>query len=82
MDVAATLTSKGQITVPKPVRDALGLADGDRLLFRIVDGHAVIARIPDFLELAGSIRVPPALRGADWPTIEQLADDALADEWT
>lgn len=29
----ATLTSKGQLTVPKVVRDALGLAAGDRVQF-------------------------------------------------
>jgi AbrB family looped-hinge helix DNA binding protein len=29
MDVAAQLSSKGQLTVPKAVRDALGLNEGD-----------------------------------------------------
>ena len=29
----ATITSKGQITVPKPVRDALQLHSGDRVEF-------------------------------------------------
>ena len=30
-----TITEKGQITVPKPVRDALGVSYGGRVVFRI-----------------------------------------------
>lgn len=69
MDVSAKVTSKGQITLPKPVRDALGLAPGDRVLFRVENGHALLARTPNLLELAGSIPVPPELRGASWDEI-------------
>jgi AbrB family looped-hinge helix DNA binding protein len=58
MDVAAQLNSKGQITIPKPVRDALGLAEGDEVVFS-VQGHVVtLARAPDFLGLAGTVDVP------------------------
>src|SRR4051812_1044150 len=34
MDVAARLTSKGQVTIPKAVREALGLREGDQVIFR------------------------------------------------
>lgn len=81
MDVAATLTSKGQITVPKSVRDALGLTEGDDVLFRVEGSHAVIAKIPDFLDLAGSISIPPDIADNDWSTIEQIAEHR-AGEWT
>ena len=41
----ATITSKGQLTVPKEVRKRLGLGVGDRVLFRIEDsGEATLAR--------------------------------------
>lgn len=42
----ATLTSKGQVTIPKPVRDALGLATGDRVEFAIGPGGEVRLEVP------------------------------------
>lgn len=33
MDAAAKMTSKGQVTVPKAVRDALGIKKGDEIFF-------------------------------------------------
>jgi antitoxin PrlF len=39
----ATLTSKGQVTIPKPCRDKLGLKTGTLLDFEAVDG-VLIAR--------------------------------------
>ena len=69
MDVAATVTSKGQVTLPKSVRNALGLNAGDRILFRVLDGRAVLSKVPDFLDLAGSVPVPVERRGEDWARI-------------
>ncbi len=80
MDVAAKMTSKGQVTVPKAVRDALGLGVGDEVVFR-VDGHrAVLARTKDFLELAGSIPVPATKRNVAWDDVVRRtrADRAAA----
>ena len=44
MDVAAKVTSKGQVTVPKAVRDALGIHEGDEVVFRVEGNRAVLAR--------------------------------------
>ncbi|MFH1329189.1 MAG: AbrB/MazE/SpoVT family DNA-binding domain-containing protein [Actinomycetota bacterium] len=63
MDVAATVTSKGQITLPKSVRRALGLTTGGRVGFRVEAGRAVLARTEDLLDLAGSVPVPGETRG-------------------
>lgn len=77
MDVAATLTSKGQLTVPKAVRDALGLREGDRVVFRVLKGRAVVSRSPALLELAGAVPVPAQARGASWPEIRHRARRGL-----
>ncbi len=69
MEVSARVTSKGQVTIPKSVRDALDLHEGDELLFRVEQSRAVVAKTPDFLSLAGSVSVPAAKRGTEWTQI-------------
>lgn len=69
MDERARLTSKGQVTIPKRVREALRLREGDELLFRVERDRAVVAKTPDFLELAGSVAVPEAKRGTAWDEV-------------
>ncbi len=69
MDVAAKLTSKGQLTIPKAVRDALGLEEGDEVIFRVEGNRAVLARTPDFLTLAKAVRVPAVKRNVAWDEV-------------
>jgi antitoxin PrlF len=54
----AKLTSKGQITIPKEVREALGLQTGDRLAFRLrEDGTVQVeAETVDLMSLRGAVR--------------------------
>jgi AbrB family looped-hinge helix DNA binding protein len=58
----ATLTSKGQITVPKSVRDALGVSAGDRLAFRVGEDGTVTV-VPETVDLR-------SLRGLIKPTVK------------
>lgn len=69
MEIAAKMSSKGQLTVPKSVRDALGIDEGDEVIFRVEGNRAVLARTPDFLSLAGTIAVPAAKRNAAWDDV-------------
>jgi len=39
---SATVTSKGQVTVPKEIREHLGIEPGDRVNFQIGSGGEVI----------------------------------------
>jgi antitoxin PrlF len=43
--MATTVTSKGQVTIPKPVRDHLGIVPGSQVEFRSApDGSIVIEK--------------------------------------
>lgn len=57
---AATLTSKGQLTLPKDVREALGVGPGDRVDFvKMEDGNfAVLPATHSVKRLKGLIPSP------------------------
>jgi len=78
MDVAAKITSKGQVTLPRVVREALGIKMGDEVVFRVEGNRAVLARTPDFLALAGTIAVPAAKRNVAWDEVIRRTTNARA----
>jgi AbrB family looped-hinge helix DNA binding protein len=53
----STLTRKGQITIPKPLRDRLGLHLGDRISFHL-RGEEIILKpiLRTILDLEGSVQ--------------------------
>jgi len=55
MSTDATLTSKGQTTIPKPIRDSLGMKTGDKIAFTLMPDGVVIMRVKNkrVAELAG-----------------------------
>lgn len=79
MDTSARITSKGQVTIPKPVRDALDLNEGDELLFRVERKRAVVAKTPDFIAMATSVAVPQAKRGTPWDEVLRRTRRARAE---
>jgi AbrB family looped-hinge helix DNA binding protein len=55
----AKMTSKGQVTIPKSIRDRLGLKPGSRLEFYIDEhGRAVMVPTVKLSELVGLLRRP------------------------
>ena len=58
MSTDATLTSKGQTTIPKGIRDSLGMKSGDRIMFTLMPDGTVLMRLKNksVMSLAGSLR--------------------------
>jgi len=53
----ATVTSKGQVTIPVGVREACGLTTGSRLDFVVASDDTILVytRVPTLADLAGSL---------------------------
>ncbi len=75
----STLTSKGQITLPQSVRQALGLEAGDKVDFvKVEDGYKLVPLRKDIRTLkgrfAGRVERPVSLEEMD----EAIAESATA----
>lgn len=78
----STVTIKGQTTLPRDVRQALGLQPGDRLRYLILDGGEVrLLRSRPLMSLAGllddrAIR-PRSLEEIEAATAQAAVSDGL-----
>ena len=74
----ATITSKGQITLPKALREQLQLSPGDRVEFILEDDNVVrmLPRLASVKHLKGMLPKP-----ARPVSLEQM-DEAIADAIT
>ncbi|MEO6878409.1 MAG: AbrB/MazE/SpoVT family DNA-binding domain-containing protein [Gemmatimonadaceae bacterium] len=78
----ATVTSKGQITIPKAVRERLQLEPGDVVTFDVRDDGTVIlvARNEPLERLVGMLKVPRTAGGARRAlSVEEMNPASLAD---
>lgn len=77
----AKITSKGQITLPRAVRDALRVGPGDRLLFYVrSDGRVeVVAQTIDVMSLVGSVKTD--VRGVTIEAMDEGIGRGVAEEF-
>jgi antitoxin PrlF len=52
----STVTAKGQITIPKAIRERLGLSAGDTLEFSVDDDGRIVARPQRVSSVCGVLR--------------------------
>jgi AbrB family looped-hinge helix DNA binding protein len=71
MSTETTLTSKGQTTIPKTIRDSLGMKTGDRMSFTLMPDGVVVMRVKNkrVSDLAGLLYK----KGRKTVPVEQLS---------
>lgn len=71
----ARMSSKGQVTIPKAIRDHLGLDQGDRLTFQIRESGEVVLEpeVVDITALKGMLPGP-----AQPVSIEEMEEAILS----
>lgn len=77
-EYVATVTSKGQLTLPAAVRRQLGIDAGDRVAIVVENGEAAsLRRVEhDVRSVRGLIATPPGLESQD---LDELIEEAMAD---
>lgn len=71
--MATTVTSKGQVTIPKDIRSAFGIEAGSAVAFSVAaDGRIVVEKIPD-RSFAASIDRIRGIAGPGMSTDEVMA---------
>ena len=76
-ELVATITSKGQLTVPAEIRRTLGLKRGDKVVFRLENHDVTLA--PATSRLAAGYQSVPALPAAKtWQEVEALVAEEQA----
>ncbi len=68
----ATITSKGQMTIPKDIRDALHLSQNDKVAIYLEEGVAVIKPIRgDILDIGASVKIPAKEQNIDFKRVRK-----------
>ncbi|MFB2553433.1 AbrB/MazE/SpoVT family DNA-binding domain-containing protein [Ensifer soli] len=76
----ATITSKGQMTVPKVVRDQLGIKAGDRCYVWVREGQMIVVpRNKRLADMAGILGPPPQGAGATVDALTKAARDGASE---
>ena len=81
MGAFTTMTSKGQLTIPKDVRDELALKPGTKFLVTVRNGEIVaLPKNKRIADLAGILGKPPSGAGATLEDLDEAIGQAIAED--
>ena len=82
---ASTMTSKGQVTIPKSIRNTLGVGPGDRIRFVQQDGVVVVE--PETIDVrslrglfADRVRRPVSIEEMDRAIAEAVSKSVVGND--
>ena len=78
--IESGITAKGQTTLPKPVREALGLKAGDRVRYAILDGKVMMMPVLPASRLFGILKYdgpPVSLEDIDEAIKQRAAESVM-----
>jgi len=68
----AVITSKGQMTVPKTIRESLDLKPADRVVVVMEGSHAILYPLRGtILDAAGTVRAPVGKKPVDFRAVRE-----------
>ncbi len=81
-DLFSTVTSKGQVTIPKYLRDRLGIIPGEQVIFSLEDDEIRIARSVSIVErTAGALKPAPGVKAPETAEeMRRMAEEAIAED--
>jgi AbrB family looped-hinge helix DNA binding protein len=79
-EITASITSRGQVTVPAEIRDLLGLEEGGKVIFVVQDGKVTIKK-PRFTMKSVGGSVPPLKKKLSWEETLRIAHEDAAERY-
>lgn len=76
MQYVSTVTSKGQILIPGPIRASLGINPDDRVTFNITDNAFVAQKAPSIKDMFGYIKTTKKFSDKE---LDEVINEATAD---
>jgi len=74
---ASTVTRKGQVTIPKTIRDRLGIKEGEKVFFVVRGGEVVLKVLRgNILDLKGSVK--PSARPEDFESVRRSVKQVVS----
>lgn len=67
------MSKNNQTTIPKEIREKLGLHPGGKIKYEIVDDVVVLKSVPSVMDLAGILQIPDDKKNIPFKVVREVA---------